>query len=260
MSPAENTSADNRSATGPEPVSRPDTVAPVLRARGLTVRYGSVTAVDGVDLEIPHLGAVALLGANGAGKTSLLTAVSGLTPHEGTIELEGRSVSNASAERIARMGVAHVPEGRRLFPNLTVHENLQVARSGRGKRSSAHDPDAVYELFAALVPLRKRQAWSLSGGEQQMVAIGRALCAAPRILLLDEPTLGLAPVVVDLLYGALQQLRGEVALLVVEQATELALAICDEAYVLHTGRIALRGTAAEVAARDDLMTTYLDGA
>lgn len=231
-----------------------------LAIRSLRVRYGSVLAVDGVDVEVPALGAVALLGANGAGKTSILTAISGLTTYEGEILVEGRSVAGIRPERIARRGVAHVPEGRRLFPNLTVHENLQVSRAGRGGRSSTYEPDAVYELFPALAPLRGRQAWSLSGGEQQMVAIGRALCAAPKVLLLDEPTLGLAPVVVDLLYAALQRLRGEVAILLVEQATDLALAICDEAYVVHGGRIALHGTTAELAERDDLLTTYLDGA
>lgn len=233
---------------------------PLLRLSAVTIRYDAVLAVDGVDLEVPVDGAVALLGANGAGKTSLLTAVSGLTSYEGTIELDGVSLRGQPADRIARGGIAHVPEGRRLFPNLSVHENLQVARSARGGRPTRHDPGDVYELFPPLVPLRRRQAWSLSGGEQQMVAIGRALCAAPCLLLLDEPTLGLAPVIVDVLYEALQQLRGDVSILLVEQATDLALAICDDVYVLHNGSIAMHGPAAEVAESDDLMRTYLDGA
>ena len=242
------------------PAASVDAAPPVLHIAGLTVRYGSITAVDDVDLTVPRLGAVALLGANGAGKTSLLDAVSGLAPHTGLIEIEGRSLAGRSPERIARLGIAHVPEGRRLFPNLTVHENLQVAQKGRNRRTSAHDPDTIYEVFPALVRLRKRRAWSLSGGEQQMVAVGRALCAAPRILLLDEPTLGLAPVVVDLLYDALQRLRGEVAMLLVEQATDLALAVCDEAYVLTTGRLTLHATAARLTERSDLLATYLGGA
>jgi len=230
---------------------------PVLAVEALTVRYGTVTAVDGIDLAVPDRGAVALLGVNGAGKTSLLTAVSGLTAHEGTVRLDGSPLGRRSPQQIARDGVAHVPEGRRLFPNLTVHENLQVSKSARGGRPTAHRPDDVYDLFPALVPLRRRRAWSLSGGEQQMVAIGRALCAAPRVLLLDEPTLGLAPVVVDLLYDALEALRGEVAILLVEQATDLALALCDEAYVLRTGHVVLHGPAAELRARDDLMAAYV---
>ncbi len=241
-------------------MSSDEAAVPALSVRGLRVRYGAVVAVDGVDFEVPQLGAVALLGANGAGKTSTLDAISGLVAFDGQIELAGRALASLRPERIARLGVAHVPEGRRLFPNLTVHENLQVSRTGRGGRTSTYEPDMVYELFPALGPLRRRHAWSLSGGEQQMVAIGRALCAAPSVLLLDEPTLGLAPVVVDLLYEALRRLRGEVAMVLVEQATDLALAICDHAYVVHGGHIAIDATAAELAQRGDLLSTYLDGA
>lgn len=241
-------------------MSNAEPSAPVLALRDVTVRYGAVLAVDGVTLTVPDRGAVALLGANGAGKTSLLTAISGLTDFDGTIELDGAPLGRIKPEDIARRGVAHVPEGRRLFPNLTVHENLQVSRSARGGRTPRFGPDDIYELFPPLVPLRRRRAWSLSGGEQQMVAIGRALGAAPRILVLDEPTLGLAPVIVDVLYDALQALRGEVAVLLIEQATELALALCDEAYVLRNGRVALQAPSAELRERDDLMAAYLGGA
>lgn len=230
---------------------------PVLQTVGLTVRYGNVLAVADVDLTVPADGAVALLGVNGAGKTSLLTAISGLTPYSGEVRLDGELISGRSAQRIARAGVAHVPEGRRLFPNLNVHENLQVSRPAVAGRPRKFTPDDIYELFPALVPLRRRQAWSLSGGEQQMVAIGRALCASPRVLLLDEPTLGLAPVVVDILYDTLTRLKREVPILLVEQATDLALTVCDEAYLMRTGRIAQRAATAELRTRDDLLATFV---
>lgn len=242
-------------AEGPAP-----TAERILVVVDLTVRYGPVLAVDSLSLSVGPAGAVALLGANGAGKTSALAAISRLVASEGRVVVDGSDVTRASPQAVARRGVAHVPEGRHLFPNLSVQENLQVARSGCGGRRPAFDSDAVYELFGALVPLRKRQAWSLSGGEQQMVAIGRALCAAPRILLLDEPSLGLAPVVVDALYDALQVVRRTVALVMVEQATDLALAICDEAYVLHTGRCVLHEATADLGSGDELLASYLDGA
>ncbi len=229
----------------------------ILSVKGLSVRYGTVLAVDGVDIDLPENGAVALLGVNGAGKSSLLSAISGLTPYDGEVVLDGSSINKRSAQHIARMGIAHVPEGRRLFPNLTVHENLQVSKPAVGGRSATYSPDDIYSLFPPLVPLRRRHAWSLSGGEQQMVAIGRALCASPRVLLLDEPTLGLAPVVVDALYDALVGLRGELAILLVEQATDLALSICDDAYVLRTGRVVLHGPASELRDRSDLMETFV---
>ena len=229
----------------------------ILSITGLTVRYGNVVAVDGVDLDVPAHGAVALLGVNGAGKTSLLRAVSGLVDHEGDVALDGVPLGRASAQRIARSGVAHVPEGRRLFPNLSVHENLQVSAAARGGRGRSFEPDDAYTLFPALVPLRTRRAWSLSGGEQQMVAIGRALCASPRVLLLDEPTLGLAPIVVDSLYGALEALKREVPILLVEQATDLALAICDDAYIMRNGRIALHAPSVELRESGDLLATFL---
>lgn len=237
-------------------MSGPDR-SPILELRSVTVRYGTVTAVDSVDLTVPNDGAVALLGVNGAGKTSLLAAISGLTPHEGEVLLDGQPLTGHSAQRIARAGIAHVPEGRRLFPNLTVHENLQISRAACGGRERSFDPDAVYELFPALGALRKRRSWSLSGGEQQMVAIGRALCAAPRVLLLDEPTLGLAPLVVDVLYDALDRLKAEIPMLLVEQTTDLALSICDEAYVMRTGRIVLRESTADLRQRTDLMRTFV---
>lgn len=229
----------------------------VLRLRSVTVRHGPVTAVDGIDLDVADRGAVALLGLNGAGKSSLLTAISGLVPHEGEIHLDGAPIDRMTPQAIARAGVAHVPEGRRLFPNLTVHENLQVSKTARGGRPPRFVPSDIYDLFPALAPLRRRRSWSLSGGEQQMVAIGRALCGSPRALLLDEPTLGLAPVVVDLLYDALTALRGEVAMLLVEQTTDLALELCEDAYVLRTGRVVLHAPAEELRERDDLMSAYV---
>lgn len=238
--------------------STPET--PILELTGLTVRYGPVLAVDQLNLTVPQHGAVALLGANGAGKTSTLSAISRLTDSSGTVRVDGADIAGRSAQAVARLGVAHVPEGRMLFPNLSVHENLQVARTATAKRDATYGPDEVYELFPALRKLRKRQAWSLSGGEQQMVAIGRGLCAAPKVLLLDEPTLGLAPVIVDHLYDALQRIRQDVSLIMVEQATDLALAICDDAYVLHGGRCVVHERSDQLQAGGDLMKAYLDGA
>jgi len=228
---------------------------PLLRAAGLTVTYGLVAAVDAIDVEVGPNEVVALLGANGAGKTSTLRALSGLVKSTGTITFDGQNISKKAADAIARL--VHVPEGRRLFATLTAEENLLVGKTGTAGREAVFQLDDVYDLFPPLRGMRKRRGWALSGGEQQMVAIGRGLLAAPRLLLLDEPSLGLAPIVVGAVYEALAQIRHRVALLLVEQNAHLALGLCDHAYVLAAGEIAMAGPASALADREQLLASYL---
>ncbi|MCW2548582.1 MAG: putative branched-chain amino acid transporter, ATP-binding protein [Mycobacterium sp.] len=234
-----------------------------LVVRGLTVRYDSVVAVDGIDLRVEPGEAVALLGANGAGKTSVLHAISRLVSAAAQeISFGGIDLRKAKPDAVARLGLGHVPEGRRVFPNLTVHENLQVGQSalsrrGRGVHKSDFSLDDVYALFPPLVPLRRRAGWALSGGEQQMVAVGRALVAGPRLLLLDEPSLGLAPAVVTTVFDALAQIVGRTTLLLVEQSTAAALSLCSRAYVLAQGSVVLAKSASELGDRAALLDSYL---
>lgn len=228
-----------------------------LVVEDLEVTYGEVSALGGVSFELAPGGMLALLGANGAGKTSLLRAISGQVPRQGTVTVDGVALEGLPPERIARLGVAHVPEGRLLFGNLTVHENLQTSYACRSKDGHTFHPDEIYDLFPALRPLRKRSAWSLSGGEQQMVAVGRGLCSAPRVLMLDEPTLGLAPIVVEALVEALENLRGLVSLVVVEQSTRLALRLCDDVAVLRYGELVFKGRSDDVRDPGDLIGLYV---
>jgi branched-chain amino acid transport system ATP-binding protein len=229
----------------------------MLEVRGLRVAYGPVLAVGGVDLDVSAGEAVALLGPNGAGKTSALAAVTRSVRSEGTVRFEGVDLGGWTPERVARAGLILVPEGRHVFPNLTVLENLQVATSARAGRPPVVGFDEVFDLFPPLVPLRRRAGWALSGGEQQMVAIGRALLGAPRLLLLDEPSLGLAPVVSAAVFDALAEVRDRVALLLVEQNTALALSLCDRAYVLAEGEVVLAGDRSELSDRGALIDSYL---
>jgi branched-chain amino acid transport system ATP-binding protein len=221
------------------------------------VSYGQVEAVHGIDLEVGAGEAVSMLGANGAGKSSTLRALSRLIRSGGQIVFDGVDRRRASADGLARAGLVHVPEGRRLFASLTTEENLLVGRSARAGRPPLFDLDDIYDLFPPLAGLRRRSAWALSGGEQQMAAIGRALLAAPRLLLLDEPSLGLAPVMVDAVYTVLARIRSQVSIFVVEQNASLALDLCDRAYVLATGRIVMSGPASDFADRAELLASYL---
>lgn len=229
----------------------------MLEVRNLTVSYGPVKAVDGLDLTIGEGEAVALLGPNGAGKTSTLRAISGLVKAGGEVRFDGLDLRKATPEAIAQRGLLHVPEGRRVFPTLTVHENLLVGVTARHGRTPAYDIDEIYDLFTPLIALRDREGWALSGGEQQMVAIGRALVGAPRLLLLDEPSLGLAPVVVKVVYEALREVVKATPLLVVEQNTPVALALCHRGVVLAGGRPVLSGTSAELDDQRLLLDAYL---
>jgi branched-chain amino acid transport system ATP-binding protein len=238
----------------------------LLEAQGLCVGYGrKAVSLNGVNLAVPAGRIVALLGANGAGKTTLIRAVSGLLPlhngaiRSGEVRLEGRRIDAISADRIVRLGVGQVPEGRLVFKNLTVEENLQVGAAVLPRARGQERIDAVYDLFPRLRERRGQAAGLMSGGEQQMLALGRALASAPRILLIDELSLGLAPLIVKAIYEQLARIRDSfgTAMLVVEQNARLALSICDEAYVLERGELVFSGTAAEVAASARVRESYL---
>jgi len=231
--------------------------APLLSIEDLEVSYGAVEAVRGISLEVGQGDVVALLGPNGAGKSSTLRAVSRLERFRGTVRFDGADVKGRAPEQLARKGLIHVPEGRRVFPTLTVHENLQVAEAAKGARRSPYAISDIYELFPPLAPLRARGGWALSGGEQQMLAIGRALVAAPRLLLLDEPSLGLAPTIVRVVFDALREISSSVPMLLVEQNTTVALRVCTRAHVLSEGRIVLEGTPDELRSREELLESYL---
>lgn len=229
----------------------------MLEVRGLTVRYGPTLAVDGVDLDVGEGEIVALVGPNGAGKTSLLRAISRIVASTGEVQFDGRSLGGANPDAVSRLGLIQVPEGRHVFPNLTVRENLQVGTSARQGREALFGFDEVHDLFPRLAELAKRGGWALSGGEQQMVAVARALLAAPRLLLLDEPSLGLAPSVCDVVFDALVEVGRRVPLLLVEQNTDRALALAARAYVLVHGQVVTEAPAADLADRDALMASYL---
>lgn len=232
--------------------------APLLSVSQLTVTYGTPTpAVDHLDLQVFGREAVALLGANGAGKTSTLNAISNLISSSGEILFDGENLTRRRPEKIARAGVIHVPEGRRLFAALSAEENLLIGVTARSRRQPLFSLDEIYDLFPQLRDLRRRGAWTLSGGEQQMVAIGRGLLASPRILLLDEPSLGLAPIVTAAVYGALRSIAHRVAIVLVEQNAGLALDLCDRAYIMATGRVVLSGATSELPDRHELLATYL---
>ncbi|PXY22286.1 ABC transporter ATP-binding protein [Prauserella muralis] len=234
-----------------------------LEVRALTARYGAVTALDTVSLRARPGEITAVLGANGAGKTTLLRAVSGLVRgSDGSVLLGGRELAGAPAERIARAGVAHVPEGRGVITELTVEENLRLGEllgTTRRKRRRVHRLDGVYEMFPALGQRRRREANSLSGGERQMLVIGRALLSEPEVLLLDEPSLGLAPRVVAQIFTLIRELvdREGLTVLLVEQNARSALSIADTGFVLNLGRVVANDSAAALAADAELRHSYL---
>ena len=233
----------------------------MLRVEDLRVNYGRVPALHGISLHVDEGEVVTMIGPNGAGKTTTLSAIFGLVaPVSGSITFEGRSLVGATPERIMRKGLALVPEGRHIFGTLTVAENLQLGTTGRQDRdAAAADLAGVLERFPALRLYYDSSAGTLSGGEQQQLAIARALMSGPRLLLLDEPTLGLAPKLVRLVFELVGRLRDEegVAILLVEQNVHQALDVCDRAYLLRTGRVAAAGTPAELRADRSIDQAYL---
>jgi len=226
----------------------------------LTTRYGAVTALDAVSIVAPTASITAVLGANGAGKTTLLRTISGLVrPAAGAISCDGRDITRMAPEAIASLGVAHVPEGGGVIRELTVEENLRLGALCARARNGSKDPKWVYELFPALSERRRRAAFTLSGGERQMLAIGRALMARPRVLLLDEPSLGLAPLIVAEIMALLRRLSHEsdLAVVLVEQNARSALSVADRAVVLHLGRVVKSDAAATIATDEGLRHAYL---
>ena len=224
----------------------------VLEIAGLRAGYGRIVGVDGVDVTVGRGELVALLGSNGAGKSTLLRAISGLiTPWSGSVTLEGADVTGMRSDRLVERGMAHVPEGRRMLPRLTVDENLRLGAFSRRDRSAvAASLDTVYERFPALAPRRGQKAGTLSGGEQQMLAIGRALMSEPRVLLLDEPSLGLSPLLVKQVFEMVVRLRDDgLTVLLVEQNATQSLAIADRGYVLTRGHVTAEGSADDLRER-----------
>ena len=233
----------------------------LLRVKDLEVSYGAVPAVKRVALEVPAGEIRAILGANGAGKSSTIKAILGLVKARGTIELEGRPIHGVPTHRIHQLGVAWVPEGRQLFSTLTVHENLEMGAFARGDGPRfASRVDEMFTLFPRLRERRGQLAGSLSGGEQQMLAIARALISEPRLLIMDEPSLGLAPKVVQSLFEQIQAINARgLSILMVEQNARQALKIAHYAYLLEVGRLAAEGTSAALMASEDVQRVYLGG-
>jgi len=231
----------------------------MLEVRDLHVHYGEIPALKGVSLAVGRGEIVALLGNNGAGKTTTLKTVSGLiAPRAGEVTLEGESIRDLPAHLIVRRGIAHVPEGRRVFNRLTVRENLSMGAYTRSDRGVAGDLERVLSLFPRLRERSAQVAGTLSGGEQQMLAIGRALMATPRLLLLDEPSMGLAPVLVEQIFDTILTINQQgTTILLVEQNAALALDVAHRAYVLETGAVVLSGVAADLARDQDVRRAYL---
>ena len=233
---------------------------PLLELKDVHARYGPIRALHGVSLTVDEGEVVALLGANGAGKTTTLRSISSMTRTSGEIVFAGRRIARRSPELVARRGIAHVPEGRGLFPELTVWENLRMGAVGPGRRVPfEQEAKRVVSYFPWVERRRDQEAATLSGGEQQMLALGRALVSRPRLLMLDEPSLGLAPTIVRELFATVRRLNEEEGLtvLVVEQNATIALDIASRAYVLEVGRVAVEGTSDELQRHEGVRKSYL---
>jgi len=232
----------------------------VLEVGDVHVYYGAIHALKGVSLTVGHGEIVTLIGANGAGKSTTLRAINGLNrPRTGAIRFQGADITTVSPHAIVKGGIAQSPEGRRLFPRMSVTENLEMGAFQRtDKENFAADMDRVFELFPRLHERRSQKAGTMSGGEQQMCAIGRALMARPRLLLLDEPSMGLAPIFVDRIFETIVEVNKEgTPVLLVEQNALMALDVAKRAYVMETGRIALEGPASELKTNERVRATYL---
>ena len=237
---------------------------PLLELKNVSSAYGSVEALRGVSLHVDKGEIVTLLGANGAGKSTTLRTISGLIrPTSGEIWFDGQRIDTVSPEQIARMGISHVPEGRRIFPGLTVKENIMLGSTGRGHLSRQAMAEGVEEMFG-IFPDIKRFAdalgWTLSGGQQQMLAVARGLMAKPKLLLLDEPSLGLAPVIVQQLFATIRQIHAlGTTILLVEQNAHMALSVAARGYVLETGSMTVEGTTAQLLDNEEVRAAYLGG-
>ena len=232
----------------------------MLKIEDLHVYYGAIHAIKGVSFEVHEGEIVALIGANGAGKSTILKTISGLMhPQSGSISFCDQDISHMDAYKLLRHGLAHVPEGRRIFLQMSVEENLDMG-AFINKGMAKEDLDMVFDLFPRLKERRRQVAGTLSGGEQQMLAMSRALVSHPKLIMLDEPSMGLAPILVDQIFDIIQQLHKQgTTILLVEQNARKALQVADRAYVLETGKITLSGTGQELASSDDVKKAYLGG-
>jgi branched-chain amino acid transport system ATP-binding protein len=235
---------------------------PLLEIRNLVVRYGEIEALRGATIAVEEGQVVTLLGANGAGKSTTLRAISGLAkPASGDILFDGRSIGGLGPEAIVRMGISHVPEGRRVFPGLSVKENIMLGASNRraAKSELSREADAMFDLFPDIRKFSGALGWTLSGGQLQMVAVARGLMAKPRLLLLDEPSLGLAPVIVQAVFKIIGEIRRNTTVLLVEQNARMGLSVADYGYVLETGKIVLGGKPDELWGNEAIRAAYLGG-
>ena len=237
---------------------------PLLELDSVVAAYGNVTVLKGLSLRVDEGEIVALLGANGAGKSTTLRTISGLiAPRSGSVRLMGRSIAGLAPETVVRNGIAHVPEGRRIFPGLTVRENILLGGSNRPRVRRAElesDADRMFAIFPEIKPFANALGWTLSGGQLQMVAIARGLMAKPRLLLLDEPSLGLAPQVVQQVYKVIVEIRRKgTTVLLVEQNAHMALGVADRGYVLETGVLVAQGRPDELWANAEIQAAYLGG-
>lgn len=234
----------------------------MLRVENLAVNYGMINAVRGVNFEVNKGEIVSLIGANGAGKSTILRTISGLIkPASGTLTYEGQNITKTNAQKIVQLGISHVPEGRHVFKGLSVRENLEMGAFLRKDRANIEeDIQAVYDRFPVLGERQKQDASTLSGGEQQMLAMGRALMSKPKLLLLDEPSMGLAPIFIQEIFNIIQQIQAQgTTVLLIEQNAKMALSIASRGYVLETGKIVLSGTGQELLESDAVQKAYLGG-
>ena len=234
----------------------------MLRVENLAVNYGMINAVRGVNFEVNQGEIVSLIGANGAGKSTILRPISGLIkPASGTLTYEGQNITKTNAQKIVQLGISHVPEGRHVFKGLSVRENLEMGAFLRKDRANIEeDIQAVYDRFPVLGERQKQDASTLSGGEQQMLAMGRALMSKPKLLLLDEPSMGLAPIFIQEIFNIIQQIQAQgTTVLLIEQNAKMALSIASRGYVLETGKIVLSGTGQELLESDAVQKAYLGG-
>jgi branched-chain amino acid transport system ATP-binding protein len=237
---------------------------PLLELKGVASYYGNVQALKDVSLRVEQGEVVTLLGANGAGKSTTLRTISGLLrPAAGEVWFDGQPIHAMAPEKIVRLGISHVPEGRRIFPGLTVRENIMLGASSRGRLARSQMDEEVaqmFEIFPVIKPFENALGWTLSGGQQQMLAVARGLMAKPKLLLLDEPSLGLAPVIVQQLFGTIREIhRRGTTIMLVEQNANMALSVANRGYVLETGEMKVEGSPKELLGNEEVRAAYLGG-